>query len=194
MIRPAGVLPILAFLALSVEPARADDGILLSVSRGSLPEDAVLTWTGSVPNFALFRSFFAATLTNPENRALVEGGREASDGGMPPSGSCYYYLVTSVGPCSPLVPATICGADERCYPTADGLTYCAGPVGSGTQCSSCSYDDQCSSAYACIVPSNACMKWCRIGVGGDCPAFYTCYRLTPSLYAGSQEYGACYCF
>src|SRR5882672_3065795 len=95
-------------------PIFADDVIALRVQKGPGPSTATLSWTGSIPNFDLFRATSRATVTNPSNLLLVTGARQQTDATLPPSGSVLYYVVTSVGPCAPLGPAAICTAAERC--------------------------------------------------------------------------------
>lgn len=183
-------LRILVLLTASVAPIHADDGILLTLARGPSPSDAALSWSGSIPNFDFFRSTVPSTVTNPGNSVLITGGRATTDVSVPPPGTCSFYLVNSLGPCSPLAPATICGLNERCYPTTDHLTDCEGPVGAGTQGAACASDANCASMYACFAaPSNQCLKWCRIGLNDCSPG--SCVGLNPAVYSGAQEYGVC---
>jgi hypothetical protein len=189
-----GKVVLVAAVTLFSAPIFADDGIRLSIQK--LPLGGVsLTWTGSIPNFDLFVSPSPASITHPSHLILVTGQRQLNDATLPPPGSVLYYLITSVGPCAPLSPAAICTGSERCYPTEDGLTSCAGPVGTGGQCSACSLDGTCSPLHSCqsVVAAAKCMKWCRIGFSTDCTFGTVCLPFSPPLYAGSQQFGACRC-
>jgi hypothetical protein len=189
------VLAVLAIASVSVSTLLADDGIGLSIHKGPPAGSATLTWTGSVPNFDVFRSPVPGTITDPSHLVVVLGARQQLDAALPATGSALYYLVTSVGRCAPLSPAAICGSGERCYPTEDSLTSCAPPVGAGGQCSACATDATCSPIHSCVavISGGQCMKWCRIGFSSDCTFGSVCLPFAPALFAGSQQYGACYC-
>ena len=194
MNRRTVVFLFLVFLVMPAGVARADV-IVLTLSKGpALPGDATLSWAGDVPNFDVFRGPGPAGVTNPPNSMMITGGRQTIDSQIPSPGTGFYYIVTTLGPCSPLSPATICGASARCYPTEDSLTSCSGPVGMGTQCSSCGSDRDCSPKDICASGGSQCLQWCRVGVGGDCPPPYSCFSFIPILYAGPQQYGVCGCF
>jgi hypothetical protein len=192
VVRACALLTMTA-LAAGAGLLQADDGISLVIHPGP-PGTATVSWTGSVPNFDLFRSPTPAMVTDPSHLILVTGARQAQDSVLPSAGSVLYYQVTSVGPCAPLNPAPICGSGERCYPTDDGLTSCAPPVGAGGQCSACTSDGQCSPVHSCIPDVvSRCMKWCRIGFISDCTFGSVCLPFAIAVYAGSQQYGACHC-
>lgn len=99
-------------------------------------------------------------------------------------------------PCNPLNPAAECGAGNHCFPTADGTTICDGPIGSGTQYSICTSDDQCAAPYACVAvtegaTSGYCLQWCVDDF--DCPGFLDlCFGFDPGVFAGATEWGVCY--
>ena len=185
---------LLSLSAIVVLPTVADDGITLRIDHGAQAGSSVLSWTGSNPNFDVFRASNPATVSNGGNVVAILGGRTFTDNVLPPLGAGFFYLVTSVGPCSPRDPATVCGPGARCYPSQESLTYCSGPVGTGTQCAFCSSDANCSAVSLCVPTFSAsCMNWCRIGFPGDCAVQFTCTALSPKVYAGAQEYGVCLC-
>lgn len=192
------ILPLLIALC-AAAPVQADDltddGIVLVVNKGPAAGEATLIWAGSIPNYDVFRSITRTNVTDPANKLYVTGAHQFQDATLPIPGSALYYVVTSVGPCAPLTPAPICTGLERCYPTTDQLTSCAGPVGVGGQCSLCTTDGQCSPTTVCIGSggSGRCQKWCRIGFSTDCTLPSICLPLAQPLYAGGQQYGVCAC-
>jgi len=194
---PMRILPtIIAFcLAAPVLADVTDDGIVLTLVKGPGVGNATLIWTGSIPNYDVFQSLTRTNVTDPANRLYVTGEHQFQDATLPPAGSALYYVVTNVGPCAPQTPAPVCSAVERCYPTDDHLTSCAGPVGVGGQCSICTTDAQCSPTTVCVGSgsSGRCQKWCRIGFSTDCTLGSVCLPFVVPLYAGSQQYGACAC-
>lgn len=185
------VLGLGVLLGFAGQPAAGDD-IVLTLLHG--PGGTDLSWEGGVPNFEAFRSSAAASIAEPANSVFVTGGRQAVDAALPPAGSVFFYRVVGVGPCSPLDPATVCGSDERCYPTEDHLTACGGSTGAAGQGASCAMDSDCSPAHACVDVggSSQCLQWCRTNVPGDCPTPASCFPLSPPLFAGAQEYGVCF--
>lgn len=178
---------LVGLMAGSGAPARADS-IALTLSK--TPTDATLTWSGDVPNFEVYRGPGPAGIVDSSHALAITGGSQVVDSQVPLPGAGFYYLVVTLGPCAPLSPATICGAGARCYPTPDHLTACSGPVGAGTQGAFCSTDADCASTFLC-AGANGCAKWCRIGFT-DCSPGLTCVSLIPAVYAGAQQYGACF--
>lgn len=166
--------------------ARADEILLLLTKGPSMPGGATLSWTGDVPNLEVVRGPALVTL-------VITGGRQTIDPEIPAPGALFFYRVSTLGPCSPLDPAAICGLGARCYPTEDHLTDCSAPVGPGTQCGACSSDAHCAATFFCPSGGPRCAQWCRIGVAGDCPPPYSCFNFIPVLFAGSQAYGVCAC-
>ena len=167
----------------------ADDGISLTLDRGAPAGSAALSWVGGVPNFDVYRGGNPATVTSAGNVLAILGGRSTLDTVVPAANSGFYYLVISVGPCAPRSPAAICGANERCYPTTDGLSDCEGPVGAGTQGAFCTTDADCYALGPCI--NNRCSPWCRIGFS-DCGGNLSCFSLIPEVFVTGQEYGVCF--
>lgn len=97
------------------------------------------------------------------------------------------------GNCNPLSPKPGCGAGKHCKPTENGTPLCEGPVGFGTQYSSCSSSADCADVYECVnTPFNTvyCMKWCK--TDNDCGLGDFCNTLDPPLYVGATEWGVCY--
>jgi hypothetical protein len=188
-------LAIATLAVLGASPVRGDDGIVLKITKSPPANLATLQWTGSIPNFDVFRADTPATVDDPSHLIIVMGARQTQDATLPDPGGCLFYLVTSVGPCAPLSPAAICGGAERCYATEDTLTSCSGPVGGGAQCAACASDAECSPVHVCIpVPAGGrCEKWCRIGFSFDCTFGSVCLPLANPVFAGAQQYGVCAC-
>ena len=69
------------------------------------------------------------------------------------------------------------------------VTFCAG-AGAGTQNTTCADSTECAATYGCFGGVNACLHWCKVGLGG-CPAATLCNSLSPPLVLGGTEYGAC---
>jgi hypothetical protein len=87
-----------------------------------------------------------------------------------------------------------CGSEATCVWVQDGtdsFTSCdaASPK------STCQSDTDCAPGYGCFATTDACAKWCRVGVAGDCTAGQSCRVLSPKVTVqvsgGTREYGLC---
>jgi hypothetical protein len=100
-----------------------------------------------------------------------------------------------MGPCAPLSPAAVCGANHHCIPQTNGTPICQTPIGGGVQYGNCLSSNDCADIYECITTgfnTTYCMQWCTVDT--DCPSFPfdTCYPLLPAVYVGATEWGVCY--
>jgi len=75
-----------------------------------------------------------------------------------------------------------------CAPTTDGRSYCH------IATSEAAWGDRCNSSNDCAVgdicTGSGCAPMCRSN--SDCPSGSVCYEFSPRLFAGSQQWGACF--
>lgn len=86
--------PILLSLVVlgSATLGRADDGIDLTVEPGSAPEEVVLSWTGDLSDYGVFRSEAPASVIGPATQISQTTGTFWVD--VPPAASVHYYIVS----------------------------------------------------------------------------------------------------
>jgi hypothetical protein len=81
-----------------------------------------------------------------------------------------------------------------CVPDGKGATDCevAGTAAVNGTCSGTSAAPLCAPGLTCVNAGGTlkCMKWCRVGVAGDCPG-QTCASFTTKVMVGTVEYGIC---
>jgi hypothetical protein len=85
---------LLLFLAVSGGSlsGRADDGIALTVERGSTPEEAVLWWTGNLPAYGVFRSQAPESVIGAGTQLGQTAATSWAD--TPPAAPIHYYNVS----------------------------------------------------------------------------------------------------
>lgn len=88
------VRPLLLFLVVlgSAVVGRADDGIDLTVGHGSAPEEVVLSWTGALSDYGVFRSDAPSFITGPDTQVGQTTSTFWVD--APPAASVHYYVVS----------------------------------------------------------------------------------------------------
>ena len=124
----------------------ADDGVVLQVSYGPSTGEVVLSWTGGVATYRVYRSTLPANLEAPPN--LI--GTTAATGWFdaPPGAEIVFYRVHP--PCS-AVP--YCDAHQYC----DAADACAPDQSDGSQCGA---DAECSSGHCgnghCCATGDCC--------------------------------------
>ena len=69
-----------------------------------------------------------------------------------------------------------------------GFTVCGGPVGTGTQGTSCVDQGDCAAGHLCT--GGQCYKFCRVGTPSDCATSFTCDAAT-AITVGSTSYNIC---
>jgi hypothetical protein len=99
-----------------------------------------------------------------------------------------------MGPCDPLNPAPNCGSNSHCVPQPSGPPQCLGPLGFGTQYSTCNSSADCADIYECVQTGFLtvyCMQWCSST--SQCPGILdVCTYLNPAVYINSVQWGVCY--
>ena len=104
--------------------------------------------------------------------------------------------------CDPVTPtldnATFdpCGPNVFCYPSTDGISFCAGPTTpTGTQGADCTTSDtNCAAGYICLqdsAVSYSCYKYCHTGSNADCTGGRICYAFATAEYAANKQIGYC---
>jgi len=98
----------------------ADDGVLMSMSRGT--GGAVnLVWSGGTASYTIFRASSANGLTAPANALTTTTNLAASD--TPPAGGLFFYQVRG----SSCITQKACSSNAQCNPASEGICVSRGP-------------------------------------------------------------------
>ncbi len=100
-----------------------DDGIVLTVAKGTNPGDVALSWSGGTGPYSIYRGTSAATLGDPAN--IVFSTSLLQDVDTPPSGTVFYYRIRGTN-CNL---RKSCTTNADCNPVTDGVCWDRGPFG-----------------------------------------------------------------